>query len=87
MYRIEFTPAADRDVQRLARRGPRADYEAVEAAIEALAQEPRPRGTVKLTGEPAYRIRVRRYRVIFTVDDRARRVLIVRVLPRAQAYR
>lgn len=87
MYRLEFAPAADRDLQRLARRGARDDYEAVEAAIAALAGRQRPPGTAKLAGEDGYRIRVRRYRIIFSVNDRARLVVIVRVLPRAQAYR
>lgn len=87
MYRLEFTPAADRDVQRLARRASTGDYEAVERAIEALAEEPRPRGTLKLAGEDGYRIRVRRYRILYSVNDEERRIVVVRVLPRAQAYR
>jgi mRNA interferase RelE/StbE len=87
MYRVEFTTAADRDLQRLARRASQRDYEAVEAAIDTLAEDPRPHGSAKLTGERGYRIRVRRFRVIYSVDDRARLVVVARVLPRGQAYR
>lgn len=87
MYKLESSPAADRDLQRLAHRAPRRDYEAIETVIASLSEEPRPPGTVKLTTEDAYRIRVGRYRVIFSVADEARLVIILRVLPRAQAYR
>jgi mRNA interferase RelE/StbE len=37
-------------------------YERVRDAVRALAQEPRPRGCIKLTGRDAWRIRVDDYR-------------------------
>ena len=88
MYTLDSAPAADRDMRTLARRAPRSDYEAIEAAINDLAEDPRSPGTTKLAGsEDAYRIRVRRYRIIYAVDDQEQRVILLRVLPRAQAYR
>lgn len=54
--------------------------------IEALAQEPRPKGCHKLRGEKNWwRIRVGDYRVIYTVDDDKRLIDIVAVRHRSAA--
>jgi mRNA-degrading endonuclease RelE of RelBE toxin-antitoxin system len=44
-----------------------ADYRRVTSAIQGLATEPRPRGSVQLE-EDIFRIRVGRYRVIYSVN-------------------
>jgi mRNA interferase RelE/StbE len=55
--------------------------------IEALADDPRPAGSVKLTGHGAYRIRVGDYRVIYAVADDQLVVLVVEVGHRREVYR
>ena len=56
--------------------------------IESLARDPRPRGSRKLSGsESDFRIRIGDYRVIYSVDDEARRVDVVAVRHRRDAYR
>ena len=58
------------------------------AAIEALADEPRPPGVKKLVGsEHIYRIRVGDYRVIYGIDDRALLLLVQRIRHRSDVYR
>ncbi len=52
-----------------------ADYRRVSVAIQHLASEPRPAGTARLE-DNIYRIRVGRYRVIYSVDDNQRLVEI-----------
>lgn len=42
MYQVEFRPAAQRELEKLAKRMSAADYEALEAAIDGLASEPHP---------------------------------------------
>jgi mRNA interferase RelE/StbE len=55
--------------------------------IEALAQEPRPKGCHKLRGEKnLWRIRVGDYRVIYTVDDNYRLIDVIAVRHRSAAY-
>lgn len=57
------------------------------AAIEALADDPRPDGVRKLQGvEDIYRIRVGNYRVIYFIDDGELVVEVVRVAHRQGAY-
>jgi hypothetical protein len=48
-----------------------------------LADNPRPPGSVKLTGQDAYRVRVGDYRIIYTVHDEQLLVLVIDVGHRA----
>jgi len=55
--------------------------------IKALAREPRPRQSRKLKEtEKAYRLRVRDYRIIYTIDDEQKLVTIVAVGHRKEIY-
>lgn len=56
--------------------------------IDALARDPRPPGTEKLSGtQDLYRIRIGEYRVIYQIRDKELRVLVVRVGHRKDVYR
>lgn len=56
-------------------------------AIDDLARHPRPPGAKRLVGLQGYRIRKGDYRVLYTVDDRARLVRVYRVGHRREVYR
>jgi mRNA interferase RelE/StbE len=86
VYRLEVSPAADRNLDRLKRRLQRRDFERLRAAIRALADEPRPQGARKIRGaERAFRIRVGSYRVVYEVYDSQKLVLILQATRRAEA--
>jgi mRNA interferase RelE/StbE len=56
--------------------------------LEPLAQDPRPAGCAKLEGAAdLWRVRVGDYRIIYTIDDRARTVDVSVVRHRRDAYR
>lgn len=56
--------------------------------IEALAIEPRPANCRKLTGaDDLWRIRVGDYRILYTVQDKSRRVDVIAIRHRSDAYR
>jgi mRNA interferase RelE/StbE len=59
----------------------------IAARIAALATEPRPYGTEKLSGQERYRLRQGDYRVLYVVDDGTPTVTIVRIGHRRDAYR
>ena len=82
-YRIEYTTAAVRQVERL----PGVIRVPVLARIEALASAPRPVGAIKLAGSDAYRIRVGDYRIVYAIADELLVVVIVKVANRRDVYR
>lgn len=53
----------------------------------ALAEIPRPTGVVKLSNRDAWRIRVGDYRVIYTIDDARKEVVIYAIGHRREIYR
>ena len=85
MYRIEVSPAADRDLDKLKGRITGQDFERLKAAVNGLAKEPRPRGVRKIKGEDkAYRIRVGNYRVVYEIYDEDNLVLLLQVARRSE---
>jgi mRNA interferase RelE/StbE len=60
----------------------------IEAGIEALAQNPRPDGVVKMKGHDSrYRIRIGKYRVIYDINDGQLLVLVVQCQHRREVYK
>jgi mRNA interferase RelE/StbE len=83
-WRIQLS----RQVERTLRRLHNPLLARLRAAIRALAQNPRPPGCIKLTGEDnLYRIRVGDWRIIYLIEDEEMIVLIVKVASRGNAYR
>jgi len=56
-------------------------------AVRALASDPRPSGCKKLSGRPAWRIRIGPYRVIYEIHDDRLLVLVVTIGDRKDVYR
>ena len=80
-YRVEISPAAGREIRRLAR----ADFKRAESAIADLGINPRPTGVIKLRGmRDVWRIRVGRMRIIFRIVDTESPVVILRVVMRGE---
>ena len=85
MYRLEVSPAANRDLEKLKQRIRRQDFDRLRAAVRSLADEPRPQGVRKIRGaDKAYRIRVGNYRVVYEIYDGENLVLILQVARRTE---
>jgi mRNA interferase RelE/StbE len=82
-YAVFLKPRAERDLDRL----PVAVARRIWQRLMALEEEPRPPTVAKLEGSDAYRVRVGNYRVVYLVDDRLRKVEIIRVAHRREVYR
>ena len=66
----------------------RRDQQRIRAAIDLLAENPRPPNCVALQGETGvYRVRVGDYRIIYEVFDRVLVVQVVRIGHRREVYR
>lgn len=56
-------------------------------AIRSLGTVPRPPGCKKLSGRPAFRIRVGNYRVIYEIHDSRLLVIVITIGDRKEIYR
>ena len=83
-YRIELKRSAAREIEGIASKKQR---QQVIARIEALADDPRPMGCQKLSGQEAYRVRQGDYRIIYTIEDDRLVVSVVKVGHRRDVYR
>lgn len=85
MYEILLTGQAAKQLKSIKRGDPKL-YEQIDKAITALEANPRPDGCTALSGRSGYRIRVRQYRVLYTVNDKAVEVEVFRVGGRGSVY-
>ena len=56
-------------------------------AITSLAQNPHPVNSKKLTGRPAWRIRIGNYRAIYEIENKLLTILILDIDHRKNIYR
>jgi mRNA interferase RelE/StbE len=84
-YEIRITDAAAKELDALPRKK---DRQAVASRILRLAEEPRPPGCVKLSGEEElYRVRQGPYRVVYSIEDDRLVVIVIRVADRKEVHR
>ena len=83
MYRVDFVPAARRELKRI--KDPLRTR--IIATIDALCANPRPPRCRKLEGQPYWRIRVQDYRIIYQILDDRLLVTVIRVRHRRSVYR
>jgi mRNA interferase RelE/StbE len=83
MYTVVITRSAEKEIIAL----PREVRERVRNHILALRENPRPPGAIKLQGQEAYRLRVGDYRIIYTIEDEVRLVMVIQVGHRREVYR
>lgn len=83
-YEIRISRRAAKALNALERR----DQQRIRAAIELLAENPRPPACVAMSGEQdVYRVRVGGFRIVYEVVDSLLIVHVVRVGHRRETYR
>jgi mRNA interferase RelE/StbE len=83
-YEVQILPKAVRQIKALSVEV-RQD---ITLTIQSLANEPRPIGVKKLSGEKdIYRVRVGNYRVLYRIVDKVLVVVVVSVGHRREVYR
>jgi mRNA interferase RelE/StbE len=82
-YELVFKKSVAKDLRAF----PIKDVKRITQRIQALAENPRPPGCEKLSGQERYRVRQGIYRVIYEIRDSTLAVLIVKVAHRRQVYR
>ena len=83
-YRVEVARRAAKALAAL----PRPEQQRIRAAIDLLAETPRPPGCVAMAGEQSvYRVRVGAYRIVYEVHDRVLLIQVIRIGHRRDVYR
>ena len=82
-YRVLIKPSAVKEIEGI----PKKDRARITGKIRDLASNPRPHGSEKLSGEEKYRLRQGSDRIVYSIDDSAREVLIVKIGHRKDIYR
>lgn len=81
-YQLEILPRAQKELAAL----PQQAYVRVRDAIRNLSQSPRPAGCKKLVGRDGWRIRIGSYRVIYEIDGKAQKLIVMHVGHRRDVY-
>ncbi len=82
-YSVFIAKSAAKELERV----PAKDRQRIVAKIFSLADDPRPIGAEKLSGEDKYRIRQGNYRILYEIIDSTLIVTVVRVGNRREIYR
>lgn len=82
-YKVYFKKSVEKDLHTI----PKKDLNKILQRIAMLAQDPRPEGHEKLTGQERYRIRQGRYRIVYSIQDEVLTVWVVKVGHRKDVYR
>ncbi len=84
MYEILLERRAEKDLRKLSSEL----FQRIIAKIQSLSENPKPQGSRKITGSKNdWRIRIGAYRAIYEIDEHEKRVRIMRVRHRREAYR
>jgi len=82
-YKIFFKRSVEKDFESI----PRKDLKRILDRIKALAEDPRPAGCEKLTGQERYRVRQGGYRIVYSIQDNELTIWVVKVGHRKDVYR
>jgi mRNA interferase RelE/StbE len=83
-YSVRFQPSVEKDLRRLSGDNLRR----ILMRVNALADDPLPRGAIKLAGaDELYRIRVGDYRIVYELVRLPRRVLVHYIRHRRDVYK
>ena len=83
-YDIEMSATAEKQIRKI----PQKDQITVFRRIQELATQPRPQGSRKLQGyDDVYRIRVRNYRILYSVEAKHLIIIVFKVGRRRDVYR
>jgi mRNA interferase RelE/StbE len=82
-YSVIVRASVEKDIKGI----PKKQTQRIITAIRALAKDPRPPQSKKLSGEEKYRLRCGVYRILYQIEDDRLVLCVVRVRHRKDAYR
>lgn len=82
-YSIHLKKSAVRELEDI----PKRDLARIVERIRSLANDPRPPGSEKLSGQERYRVRQGNYRIVYSIQDEELTVWVVKIGHRREIYR
>ena len=82
-YRIIVKQSVSKDLRKI----PKKEVKRILAAIQTLAENPRPPQSKKLSGQERYRLRQGSSRILYAIEDGKLVVCVVKVGNRRDVYR
>jgi mRNA interferase RelE/StbE len=83
-YRLLIKPSAVKEIEAIPLKR---DRQRLVERISKLAENPRPFGSEKISGQEKYRVRQGRYRILYAIEDQDLIVQVVKVGHRKDVYR
>ena len=81
---LTYQIIVEKHVEKETRHIPLHERHNIDHVIRALTSNPRPHGCKKLTEKEGYRTRVGNYRILYTIDDTKRTIVIYRIKSRSE---
>jgi len=82
-YKVFFKKSVWKDFESIQKK----ELKIILEKIESLSENPRPQGSIKLSGQERYRLRQGRYRILYSIQDEKLTVWVVKVAHRKKVYR
>lgn len=82
-YSLVLKRSAEHELRRIHKN----DLRRITGRLQGLAQNPRPVGHEKLSGQERYRVRQGDYRIIYSIDDEKQIIEVVKIGHRREVYR
>lgn len=83
-YSIRIKRSAQKEIEAV---GTKKDRQRIVARIAALADDPRPPGSEKLSASSFYRVRQGQYRIVYEIQDDVLVIIVIKVGHRKNVYR
>jgi len=82
-FRLSFKASVAKDFRQI----PKRDVQSILKRIEGLADDPRPNGSEKLSGQERYRVRQGTYRIVYEIKEQELVVMVVKIGHRRDVYK
>ena len=82
-FKIELKPAARKSLLKIEKK----DQLRIYAALELLADNPRPPLAIKIKGSTYFRVRVGSFRILYSIDSGHLIILVIDIGHRREIYR
>lgn len=82
-YKIFFRKSAAKELENI----PSGQLGKLVSRIGSLSKNPRPQGSRKLSAEEKYRLRQGPYRIVYSISDEEKSVIVTKVGHRREVYR